>query len=1229
MPSKDIFFYGGLNTDDDLRFIPDGDYREAYQARGGNAADGDEGSIVSMAGHLLVDNPDLPAGNNLVMGSAVWVEDNSIIFFVSNSLGNDSIFKYNITTNDFTLIITSHYLHFNSSHKIYDARVVDGILFWTDGFFASYLLNPDGYWQFNPPRMLNIANAIAGYADVNEELFDVVKAPPTTDITPVYSTDSGLSSNKLYGKVFQFAIQYVYENSENSVWSPYTVLPVPQTQEFVSGRNYITPFSENLMNISFPTGGELIKKIRVAVRNGNLGEFGVFIELDKELDSIVDDTLYTVYYDGGSFLRPIGFGQTLQNYDRVPQIAKTMEVLPTSQLAYGNIVEGYDPIEIEVTGDRVLKEVKNTVLPVCSFKYQTTTIGSVVTLWGITVPSIFAFQEGDVLSIQFPTQTTRTLNYTISSDDIAAVSGLSPTDAYLYILNTVGTDYALQLNDLGYTGTVFPATGITTVGTGFKIEITSETINTIGVKQCNVLIPTRPNRSLKKGVTHEFGIQYYDRALRSGGVLTSDDMSITVPFPFYEDRIPDYLADTHSPYYVSPRFTINHTPPEWARYYQIVTRKTNEIENFQQRLAIGLVTDPQNPELYKISLDTYYKSAYGAAINHTPQKGDICRFVTVSASFVDTLPAYAQGYVEVEVQKYSASEGEGGSECVWVTKFDYETIVDETGGFVFEIYTPTKTASTEPWFEIGLIKDVLNPYTEDRKHEGDEYEDGEVVTSPSAGGSTFVLAGDMTMLTSGRTITFYSVSTSFAATVNSATFNPATGNTTVVINETSDGTTYLTYEFSTSQTDAMPAVIDFEFGDVYLRPRVSNRFVNNTSVSSLMRMYIEDMSVSDYYVSNSTNYGRIAIEDVNFKRRTLQSVIHGGAYIDNTNNNNLCSFDFNVLNKVDLNEAYGSLTKIIMNGYTLKCLQARKETSIYIQKSLTLSGNGEQALMATDRTFGGVNPYDSLYGTVHSGSVKVVDGQLFYYDFNNGVFVRSITNGQQDICNGKYKFNKFTTDMTNTIGASGGAFAWEVVAAINENNSEYQFYAEGEVDEQKVLFGAVFNFDSDRWKTYLQFHPSWTENLGVVSVMWNDADMYVCDDGDNGSYLGEDLPFIVRFPFNEAPQYVKRPLAIGLKMNIAPETLVASTPIGFNYPFMQSEMSVFKALENGFWTQYLRDELDVNVDIPYLATTDLARQNGRALRGYVVENEVSIEPAGEKVVLNSARVNWVVSESAQ
>jgi len=229
--SKEVLFYGGLDTDTVSSLLADGDYRSAHYARGGNASESDALSLTSMLGNLLVENTDLPSGVNTVIGSAVWVEGDSILFFVHNSGGAHSIFQYEITTQNFTLVIESEVLNFQLGNKIYDSRIANGILYWTDGYFESYL-EDNGIVQFNPPRMLNIAHAIAGYGSINLQTFDVIKAPPASLTSLTYTDDAANTSNKLYGGVYQFTVQWVYENDEETVWSPISELLVPTKQEF-------------------------------------------------------------------------------------------------------------------------------------------------------------------------------------------------------------------------------------------------------------------------------------------------------------------------------------------------------------------------------------------------------------------------------------------------------------------------------------------------------------------------------------------------------------------------------------------------------------------------------------------------------------------------------------------------------------------------------------------------------------------------------------------------------------------------------------------------------------------------------------------------------------------------------------------------------------------------------------------------------------------------------------
>lgn len=1234
--SQDLFFYGGINTDDEERLIPEGDYRSANNARGGNAGDSNNGAITSMSGNLLYENVELAAGINTVIGSCPWVEDNSIVFFVHNSDLDHSIWKYNISTQDFTLILQDGILNFKVTSKVYDAKVANRLLFWTDGYFNSYIIDAEGYWDFNPPRMLNIDSAIAGYPSVTEQVLDVIKYPPPYAAATIeYGTDPTIFSNKLYGQLYQFMTQWVYENDEESVWSPISELPIPVEQEFISGRNYLDSLAENIITLAVPTGSFLVKKLRVAVRSGNIGQFGMFTELDKALEGITNDTTYEVVFNGLNAIIPITLAEGLRNYDRVPQVSGFMELLPTKQLCYGNFVEGYDPIEIDLDGARVLHEIRGASTGVANGMLYTMANDQVpiipltyINIWYDPVPSVIPFEVGDIIVFTFQNDDTInggswfSIEYVVTENDVTF--GVSST----YMFNNIADVVKAYLVDLGY-----PCT-ISFVGSSL-IAITADTTLWIqgvdfGDRKPTLLAKNTPHQSLKKGATHEFGIQYYDRGMRSGGVLTSDTASVYVPYPSQDGiEITDKFADTHSPYWVSPRMYVKHEPPSWARYYQILARKTTEVLNFQYRTVTLLELDVENPQLWKLTLDNYYESAFQANVNHTPQKGDIVRFLTVSASFVDTLPAYVSQYIEVEVQSYDVAGGQDGAEAIWVTKFDYVPLVDESGGFLIEIYTPRKDAINEPWFEIGMIKNILNPYTANRKHEGDSYAAKDVISSPAPGGFDFVVGGDLSVLTdsgSDYTITFTpAAGFSFIVQVSFVSYDPVADESTITVADPSPGLTYLTYTFNTNQTDDTPATLELNFGDVYVRPRISNKLPDNFY---LWRYYVEDPSVSDYYISNWSDYGRIGIQDTLFRRRELTaSIIHGGAYIDNSNNNNLCSFDFNLLNKQDMSEEFGSINRIIINGYTLKVIQARKETSVYIQRTMAVGGDGGQNVSYTDRTFGGVNPYDSLYGTVHPGSVRVVEGQLFYYDYNSGMFVMSLNNGQQDISSEKLKFNKYTTSLTNFIALNGGPSAWESVSGVDEFNAEYKFW----ITDGESSYGAAFNFGEGRWKSFLQYLPDWTENLGGYAVEFgNDAQLYACNEGTECNFFGVQYPFDFEFVFNHSPLLVKRPLALGLRTNTVPTVYVNVTE-GLNYAAMTTtiDSSLFEKYENGVWAEYQRDELDENVDIPYLATVDLARLNGKEMRGYTAAHTVSFDSPADKIVVISAKVNYVPSEAIE
>jgi hypothetical protein len=243
--SQEITFLGGINTDDDVRFVTQGDYRSSMYTRSGSAESQNAGALESMPGNIEIPNENLPSGINQVVGSAKWLENESIIYFVYNSNSNHTIWSYSISTQEITQVIgniTGGYagtaLNFDPEYKIFHTNVVDNILYWTDGT--------------NPPRKLDLYKAIKYFESegtdaegypflcfnteyISSYTMDVVKAPPTFVIQGEYITNQNKNFNKLYGNQYQFRYQYVYENNEESKWSMISKQPFPPSEEFISG----------------------------------------------------------------------------------------------------------------------------------------------------------------------------------------------------------------------------------------------------------------------------------------------------------------------------------------------------------------------------------------------------------------------------------------------------------------------------------------------------------------------------------------------------------------------------------------------------------------------------------------------------------------------------------------------------------------------------------------------------------------------------------------------------------------------------------------------------------------------------------------------------------------------------------------------------------------------------------------------------------------------------------
>jgi hypothetical protein len=670
------------------------------------------------------------------------------------------------------------------------------------------------------------------------------------------------------------------------------------------------------------------------------------------------------------------------------------------------------------------------------------------------------------------------LTYQISSEDIAiAMAAPTTLGKNIAMVQIIGDAF---MDQLGYAPGVASSPGLIVV----SYDFVSLDDNTGGQTNPRVRTTrqTNPRPSLKAGATHRFGIVYGDRAYRDGTVLTSDSMSLFVPWFYDIDR--STFNNPQNPFTILPKLTLNHQPPIWATKYWIVAQPATEILSFGQYTVTNakeyesaITLDSSVNNRYKIEIDNYYqRKNFGANIAHEIKKGDRIRFIrqrpegdSVNMTTIEYLP-----YLELEVLDYDPVGGSSSDDVprqvVYATLFDASSVEDNFSlsngnlfGQLIEIYTPKPAVDDNGSIFISTFKDVygpidiVNPHTDDRSH-GISYQYYVNIDRSDPGNPFFYINNDVTslLLSTGWTANVYNPVGSFIQTTNvtvsSVKYN-ALQNWTVVqftalgAIAPNFGYVTLTKDIQQEYVDGSmisPGTIYLDYGDVYLRSR--NYGTGLGGDSAVYYYYVEDPSYSDYWASNIHQTGRIRIQDPNAKTTHRQSTaIHSDSFIIGTQINGLSSFALDNKNIKDMNPTFGPVIRAVMSGRegkTLKCLQPKKENSIYIQYYPNEVGS-DSTVRVSNATFASWFDYKSLFGCSNPGATALLpNGSTMYFDNNAGVFIYSGANGQivvSEIDPGTGKDYKFRT-KTKALAAAYNSSPDPVVRTyVNESVGEVGF----------------------------------------------------------------------------------------------------------------------------------------------------------------------------------------------
>ena len=164
MPEMKNQFTGGkMNKDLDERLVPRGEYRDAMNIQVSTSEGSEVGTVQNILGNKEVATSldlGLNAGPATCVGSIADEKNDKVYFFTIDKENPERhmIVEHNVKSGNSVAVFVSFdptILRFNANNLITGINIIDGMLFWTDGFYE--------------PKKINIARCIAGTPNHNTQ----------------------------------------------------------------------------------------------------------------------------------------------------------------------------------------------------------------------------------------------------------------------------------------------------------------------------------------------------------------------------------------------------------------------------------------------------------------------------------------------------------------------------------------------------------------------------------------------------------------------------------------------------------------------------------------------------------------------------------------------------------------------------------------------------------------------------------------------------------------------------------------------------------------------------------------------------------------------------------------------------------------------------------------------------------------------------------------------------
>lgn len=633
----------------------------------------------------------------------VALDSNTTLF---SSGGNDGVrvhgFSYATISVDTVLVsqITGG-LNFSKDHPIHSARIIGGLLEWTDDFNEPKKINIDKALKANNPSLqLNVIPYVLPMVYPTQT---IIKRPPYYPLEAEKSFDGASSNTNNYINDQAFQMLYFYEfcDFEWSKLSAYSPL-IPYGPTDYSDENFVTckvPFAEPI--------DDDVQKVYICAKYGNTGKTSVVHIFDK---AIAADAAAIAAHNAGTtqltFLFynnevPIGLDDVQSNtpFDRVPLLAEALEVARDRNFL-GNILVGYDtPKATSLTGIVVTVGGGGGTF---SGEWGYVTLSANFTPPGAQnvymYPFVFIASGAPQNFYYFPAARVNSNWYGgVWIPDITALSNLDINDSTF-----AGNTEASFVNVMKIFSYPSPTSGAT-VGTppwlaGYAINYdffgTSYPVSVIQFP------PSSNPNFFKSNGTYNIAITFYDRFRRKSAIVNKLIQLIipqrTLTQTDFSSSIQWFLDNTNA---------LNEIP-DWAYYYMInITKNLTTRFFLQGQVNSGGYAVRAQDGTFTYSTTLNLETQYAVAFDLTP------------------LFAIGMGYSFTPGDKINVFLSSLTLQNLPILGVDGNNVLfqlTDVGTFPiavsYEIFTPYIPAENEPFYETNLVYPINNPATSNRAY---------------------------------------------------------------------------------------------------------------------------------------------------------------------------------------------------------------------------------------------------------------------------------------------------------------------------------------------------------------------------------------------------------------------------------------------------------------------------------------------------------------------------------